>query len=241
MCYTAKYLIEKALKRAKHYGVSEDIVRYTEELKRFKDHERVSGFTHPEIIIYTNQAPYHPILSHWGLIPHWAKNEFQAKNIWNKTLNARGETIFEKPAFKNSAKEKRCLIPVAGFYEFHHTNKKTIPYYVKSNDEQPLMLAGLWSEWTNIDTGELMNTCSIVTTSANQLMKKIHNNPKLNESRMPVILDQSEEDEWLMARSKDNLQHLIKPYPDKLISAKPYVDNSKKAPETGALPFLFDD
>ena len=97
MCYTAKYLIEKALKRARHYGVKEDIIRYEEELKGFKDFEKVSGFTHPEIIIYTNEEPFHPILSYWGLIPHWTNSIDQANTIWNKTLNARAETILKNP------------------------------------------------------------------------------------------------------------------------------------------------
>ncbi|MCG8582998.1 MAG: SOS response-associated peptidase [Bacteroidales bacterium] len=240
MCYTAKYLIEKALKRARHYGVKEDIIRYEQELKNFKDFEKVSGFTHPEIIIYTNEEPYHPILSHWGLIPHWAKDIKQAHNIWNKTLNARAESLFEKPSFRDSATHKRCLIPVAGFYEFHHLNQTTIPFYISSHDDEPLMLAGLWSEWLNPDTEEKLNTCSIVTTTANELMAKIHNNPRLKEARMPLILGEEKQEDWLQSTNKENIKSLISPYPEEKIKAIKYKEKTK-APQNGALPFIFDD
>ncbi|WP_430816273.1 SOS response-associated peptidase [Carboxylicivirga sp. RSCT41] len=240
MCYTAKYLLEKALKRARHYGVKEDIVRYEEELRNFKDFEKVSGFTHPEIIIYTNQEPYHPVLSYWGLIPHWIKDLNQAHDIWNKTLNARAESLFDKPSFRDSATHKRCLIPVAGFYEYHHQNKTTIPYYITSKDDEPLMLAGLWSEWLNPDTYETLNTCSIVTTSANALMAKIHNNPKVKEARMPLILSEEKQDVWLEASSRESFVSIIKPYSQEKMKATRYKD-IKKAPQTGALPFNFDD
>ncbi|MCU4155446.1 SOS response-associated peptidase [Carboxylicivirga sp. A043] len=239
MCYTAKYLIEKALKRARHYGVKEDIIRYEEELKGFKDFEKVSGFTHPEIIIYTNEEPFHPILSYWGLIPHWTNSIDQANTIWNKTLNARAEIIFEKPAFKDAAQHKHCLIPVAGFYENHHLKNTTVPYYISSNDDQPLMLAGLWSEWRNPETRKLVNTCSILTTPANQLMTKIHNNPRLNEARMPLILDNTMHDEWLNSYSQESTKTFVKPFPQNKIKATRY--DTKKAPQNGALPFIFDD
>jgi len=228
MCYSAKFLIEKALKRAKHYGISDDIAKYEDELRRFKDFEKVSGFAHPEVIIYTNHKPYHPILSHWGLIPHWIKNDQQAKDIWNKTLNARGETIFEKPSFRDAAKSKRCLIPVAGFYEYHHKGKSKVPYYICSPDDEPLLLAGLWSEWLNSGTGELLNTCSIITTQANPMMATIHNNPKLKEPRMPLILRNEDADKWLHTNNKKAFTDLLVPYPETLLMANEY--NTKQAP-----------
>jgi len=212
MCYTAKYLIEKALKRARHYGVKEDIIRYEEELKGFENQYAVSGYQHPEIIIYTNDAPYHPVLSRWGLIPNWIKKEEQAKDIQNKTLNARGETLYTKPSFKEAVEKKRCLIPIAGFYEYHHYKNKAYPFYISRKDDEPLMLAGLWSEWLNRSTGELINSCSIITTQANSLMAKIHNNPKLKEPRMPLILSKEKEDEWLNLADKKDLEKILRPY-----------------------------
>ncbi|TRX62516.1 SOS response-associated peptidase [Carboxylicivirga sp. M1479] len=241
MCYSAKFLIEKALKRARHYGVSEDIKRYEKELKRFKDHEKVSGFTHPEVIIYTNERPHHPILSFWGLIPNWVKNTKQAKDIWNKTLNARGETIFEKPSFKEASMHKRCLMPVAGFYEYHHKNKGTIPYYITSRDNEPLMLAGLWSEWLDNSSGINTHSCTIITTTANAMLTTIHNNPKLKEARMPVILSHEDENAWLKASSQQGISDYIKPYPQELLKAEIYNPITTKAPTSGALPYIFDE
>jgi len=197
MCYNLKFLLEQALKRANYYQEETDIEYIRKELEQFEELYQVSGFSHPEIIIYTNETPYHPELFIWGLIPHWVKNENDAKSIWNKTLNARGETIFEKPSFRDAAKHKRCLIPVTGFYEHHYYKGKAYPFYISNKEDKPLTLAGLWSEWTNKETGEIVKSCSIVTTKANPMMVKIHNNPKLAESRMPVILPEAFEDEWL--------------------------------------------
>ncbi len=225
MCYTARYLIEKALKRAKHYGVEEDIRLYNEELKQFKDLEKASGFSHPQIIIYTNKEPYHPVLSHWGLIPHWVKSKTQANGLWNKTLNARVENIFEKPSFRDAAKHTRCLIPIAGFYEYHHQGKTNTPYYIFGKDDEPMQLAGLWSEWRNPDTGELINSCSIVTTQANELMTRIHNNPKNTEARMPLILNDENENEWLQLKAHISIEQLL-PFPQELLSTVPYYENT---------------
>lgn len=220
MCYTVKYLKEKALKRAIHYGIKEDIEHYREELRRSKDAEMISGFAHPELIIYTNNHPTKPRLSTWGLIPNWIKTKEQADSIKNKTLNARSETIFEKPSFKLSAKSYRCIIPLAGFYEYHHTKSKKEPYLISHINDEPLYMAGLWSKWTNKQTGEIINSCSIITTKANKLMSHIHNNPKLSEPRMPLILNEMQLDEWLLLNNKHKLQVLQTPYPDERLKAK---------------------
>lgn len=223
MCYNARYLLEKALKRAIFYGVTEDIERFKRALKKFNELYQVSGFSHPEVIIYKNDQPHEPSLAQWGLIPHWIKTEKEAKTIWNKTINARGESIFEKPAFKDSATHKRCLIPVAGFFEHHHFKGKAYPFYISRIDEEPLTLAGLWSEWTDNETGEIIRTCSVITTKANPLMAKIHNNPKLSEARMPVILPEELENEWLkpIQSSSDikQLQELLRPFPEEKLKA----------------------
>lgn len=223
MCYNARYLLEKALKRATFYGVTEDVERFKRALKKFNELYQVSGFAHPEIIIYKNDQPYTPTLAHWGLIPHWVKTEKDAKNTWNKSINARSETIFEKPMFRDSAKHKRCLIPVAGFYEHHHHKGKAYPFYVSRKDKEPLSLAGLWSEWADKETGEIVQTCSIITTKANPLLTKIHNNPKLAEPRMPAILPQELENEWLKPINSKNeekdLKELLLPFPEEELKA----------------------
>ncbi len=119
--------------------------------------------------------------------------------FYNKTLNARSETIFEKNSFKYSAKNKRCLIVIDGFYEHHHRNGTIYPYYIHT--DEPLILAGLWNYWKK---GEAeMQTFSIVTTKANAVMAKIHNNPKLAGPRMPVILNDELGKKYLEINASD--------------------------------------
>lgn len=176
-----------------------------------------SGFSHPDLLIYTDEDPYFPMVATWGLIPHWVKDEDEKKKIWNNTLNARGETIFEKPSFRFAAEHSRCLIYIDGFYEHHHFKNNTYPFYIYQKDNEPLILAGLWSHWTN-DLGGKMKTFSIVTTKGNPMMAKIHNNPKLKGPRMPLILHEDLADKWLQPISdeldKKLLQDLILSYPD---------------------------
>jgi len=108
---------------------------------------------------------------------------------------------------------------VAGFYEYHHYKNKAYPFYISKKDDEPLMLAGLWSEWLNHTTGERVNSCSIVTTRANPLMAKIHNNPKLKEPRMPLILSTTIEDKWLNYSDRKDLEDLLIPFPDNELKA----------------------
>ncbi|MDX1784072.1 MAG: SOS response-associated peptidase, partial [Aequorivita vladivostokensis] len=182
-----------------------------------------SGFSHPDLLIYTDRSPQFPEVATWGLVPHWVRDEEQLKKQWNNTLNARGETIFEKPSFRTAAKNNRCIVYVDGFYEHHHFNGNTYPFFVYRKDGQPMALAGLWSEWRNPESGGILNTFSLVTTTGNALMAKIHNNPKLKGPRMPVILPTELEDKWL-APIEDELdikqiQNLIREYPQDELTA----------------------
>lgn len=217
MCYTVKYLTEKALRRAQRYGVQEDVDFFKKQLQdRFEEFYQVSGFAHPDLLIYTHKGPYQPILASWGLIPHWIKHDDEAKTIRNKTINARGESIFELPSFRDAARVHRCLIPIVGFYEYHYHKGKAYPFYIERSDQEPMTLAGLWSEWANPETGERTLTFSIVTTKGNSLLQKIHNNPRLKEARMPVILPETLADEWLQPINteldKKHILELVKPY-----------------------------
>src|SRR5438067_1941610 len=119
MCYTAESLTLKAYKYAIHRGdlnYAEELARKLNDLDptRFPFYH-VSGFAHPKLMVFTNEKPMEPQFYVWGLIPCWTKTEKDAKKIWNQTLNARGETIFEKPAFRGSAKSKRCLVYLDAF------------------------------------------------------------------------------------------------------------------------------
>jgi putative SOS response-associated peptidase YedK len=172
-----------------------------------------------------NIAPTQPVLAipndaknkadffSWGLIPSWSKDP----TIANKLINARGETIAEKPSFRGSFKYKRCLIPADGFYEWkaQRGEKTKIPYFIHMKDLLPFALAGLWDEWHSPDGGTL-RTCTIITTEPNELMSTLHN-------RMPVILDAKDYDQWLdpAPQTPENLLPLIKPFPADGMSAYP--------------------
>jgi putative SOS response-associated peptidase YedK len=235
MCYDIKTKLEAQLKRAKHYNKTEWIKELERKLEPFQENEifHASGYAHPTLLIYSNEHATTPTPSTWGLVPHWVKDNKKRFELWNKTLNARGETIFEKPSFRQSAKSKRCIIPLDGFYEHHHFNGKPYPYLIRREDGEPLMVAGLWNEWLDTETGELINTCTIVTTKANQLLSKIHNNPKLPESRMPVLLNEADEDRWLDisgdASNIESLKKLIQPLEDGMLVAHTVQKLSGKA------------
>ena len=219
MCYDIKASLESQLKRARRKGDALAIEEIVEKLVPLTDLPlyHVSGFSHPELLIYTDRSPEFPEVATWGLVPHWVKNQGDLKKQWNNTLNARGETIFEKPSFRTSAKNNRCLIFVDGFYEHHHFNGKTYPFYIFRKDEKPMALAGLWSDWKNPETGGILKTFSIVTTNGNALLAKIHNNPKLKGPRMPVILPTELEDNWLNPINDEldiiKIKELIMEYP----------------------------
>jgi putative SOS response-associated peptidase YedK len=149
----------------------------------------------------------------WGLIPAWAKDP----TIANKLINARGETLAEKPSFRGAYKYKRCLILADGFYEWKSQpgSKTKIPHFIHLHDRKPFAFAGLWSEWQSPD-GDSIRTCAIITTTPNELMSTLH-------SRMPVILEKSDYAEWLdpAPRKPETLQHFIKPFPAEKMSAYP--------------------
>jgi putative SOS response-associated peptidase YedK len=240
MCYDIKTSYESQLKRAIRLGQTAAIKEIEEKLRPYRDHtfHHVSGYSHPKLLIYTNISPTIPIVSTWGLVPYWVKSEAHLLKFWNSTLNARIETIFEKPSFKYSAKSKRCLIILDGFYEHHHYKGKSYPFHIKSINNKPLYVAGLWSEWLNKSTGEIINTFAIVTTRGNKFMSKIHNNPKLKEPRMPVILEDTNIEYWLNLDNKE-IHQFIKPfdeedlmaYPVKRIRGKEYLGNIKEVSE----------
>lgn len=216
MCYDIKVLYETALKRARRKNDPEIMKAIEKELKTFKDalFYHVSGYAHPHIPVYASENPFSPKMMRWGFIPGWAKTEKDALKLQNNTLNARAETILEKSVFKEAAIHKRCLIFVDGFYEHHHFKGKTYPYFIHTENAEPLCIAGLWDEWINKDSGEIYKGFSIVTTRANELMKKIHNNPKLAEARMPLLLDKTTEESWLSNHlDKASLQQILLPNP----------------------------
>ncbi len=201
MCYDVKFLTQKKLKYAKRRGGSpEEIKEIENKLEEIKGKAEpkfcVSGFSHPEILVFTNKKAYTPELFHWGLIPYWVRGNDAASKIQNITINARVETLFEKPSFKFSVQNKRCLVMVDGFYEHYYFRNKAYPHYIFHEGQEPMVMAGLWDSWRNSD-GEFVSSVTIVTKKAAGIMKKIHNNPKLKEGRMPLILNNENQNDWL--------------------------------------------
>jgi putative SOS response-associated peptidase YedK len=152
-----------------------------------------SGFSYPLWPVITAEEPDKLRMYRWGLIPHWVKEESQAKEIRTMTLNAKSETVFEKPSFKFSIRKKRCLIPSTGFFEWQDFNKKKYPYFIRLKEMEIFALAGIYTSWTDKTSGEIVHTFSILTTDANPLMARIHNMKK----RMPVILKKENERDWI--------------------------------------------
>ncbi len=165
------------------------------------------------VLAIPNDAKKRADLLLWGLIPSWAKDP----SIANKLINARGETLAEKPSFRGGFKYKRCLILADGFYEWkaHPGTKIKTPYFIHMKDRTPFAFAGLWDEWQAPDGGTL-RTCTIITTEPNELIKSLHN-------RMPVILHPKDYMEWLepAPRAPDSLLHLVKSFPPDNMSAYP--------------------
>lgn len=152
----------------------------------------------------------------WGLIPSWVRDSKAAGEIRVKTFNARAESVEEKPSFSSSYKNKRCIVPVRGFFEWQHTATGKIPWYIYRSDNDVMSLAGLWSEWTDTSTGEVLKTFTVVTTAANDLMADIHNSKK----RMPLVIEKKNETAWLdLASGKELLDQLLLPYPSSVLAA----------------------
>jgi len=149
----------------------------------------------------------------WGLIPSWAKDP----KIGNRMINARSETLAEKPAFRAAFRRRRCLILADGFYEWKKVPGQTakIPTYIRMKTDEPFAFAGLWEIWHSPDGSQILST-TIITTAPNTLVRDIHN-------RMPVILQQQHYPLWLDPEEKDpqELANVMGPYPAENMTAYP--------------------
>ncbi len=149
---------------------------------------------------------------HWGLIPFWAKDP----TIGSRLINARSETLMEKPAFKNAFAKRRCLVLADGFYEWQKgagPRGRSQPYYFKRADDKPFAFAGLWEFWRS-PQGEEVRTCTIITCDANELVKPVH-------ERMPVMLSGDALWAWLGDEQPKDLLTLLKPYAPEAMKAYP--------------------
>jgi putative SOS response-associated peptidase YedK len=160
------------------------------------------------VAVITSFAPAKLDWMRWGLVPSWAKDI----EIGNRLINARSETIAEKPSFRSAFKYRRCLIIANGFYEWKRVEaKRTTPYFIHRADRKPFAFAGIWEHWQSKMGDELLS-CSIITCSPNELMEPIHD-------RMPVILDRSTYASWLDQNPDANPKKLLVPYPAEKMAA----------------------
>jgi putative SOS response-associated peptidase YedK len=158
----------------------------------------------------------------WGLIPPWADDP----SVGGRLINARAETVAEKPAFRAAFRKRRCLVPATGFYEWQKLGKHKQPYHLRRRDgePEPFAFAGLWERW-QLPGDEPIDSCTILTTTANDLMRPLH-------ERMPVILDPRGYDHWLDhgRHDREALRALLVPCPSELLTALPvnsYVNNPR--------------
>jgi putative SOS response-associated peptidase YedK len=221
MCYDKSYLTKRLEKYAKRYGRGEEEITFVREQIRklnLAPAYHASGFDHPLVPVMIDTTRQIHLFS-WGLIPNWIKSAAKAVAISNSTINARVETMFEKPAFREAARTRRCLVMADGFFEHHHKNKKAFPYHIRLKDDEPMALAGLWDEWIDEQSGVRRRTYTILTTRANAVMTRIHNNAKLEEGpRMPLIIPKQFDDDWLKPvnnySDKELIAEITRPFPD---------------------------
>lgn len=161
-----------------------------------------------DLSVISNDAPDTLRLFRWGLIPFWAKD----MSIGYKMINAKAETIREKPSFRNAFKNRRCLVLSNGFYEWKKDTDKT-PYRIMMKGGIPFAMAGIWEKWGSPE-GEIIHSFSIITTGPNSLTEMIHD-------RMPVILRSEDEKKWLGNETEETLMDLLRPYPADLMTAYP--------------------
>ncbi|URD48778.1 SOS response-associated peptidase [Chroococcidiopsis sp. CCNUC1] len=178
----------------------------------------------PELAPRYNIAPTQPVptilsdgdrrrfqMLRWGLIPSWAKDA----SMGAKMINARAETVAEKPAFRSAFRRRRCLVVADGFYEWQSQKGKKQPFYFRLQDGQPFAFAGLWETWQAPD-GEKIDSCTLLTTTANSLLRSVHD-------RMPVILKPEDYNQWLdpQIQEPDELQPLLQPYSSEAMVSYP--------------------
>jgi len=253
MCYDIKYMTKKQIEYAKRYGADANEIKDLEEqlriLEPIKQVFHTTGFMHWKLPVIVQNDKKKFDFYQWGIIPKWTKSIKEGLIFSNKTLNARAETIFDKASFKSAIKKNRCLIIADGYYEHHHHKGKTYPFFIELKNKKPMSLAGIYEKWVDKETGEVFFTTAIITTKANSLMQKIHNNPKMKESRMPLILNKEDEMNWLKEYPENDLQNQLKKlirsfdakemeaYTVNKLRGKSAVGNTPKAAE----PFIYKE
>lgn len=211
MCFHNS-MSKKAKEVAARYGRKSDIIEIVQDIIDEQYHS--NAFTNPISPIITTSDEVQVL--NWGLIPFWTKSDEAANDIRKMTYNAKAETIFEKPSFRNPILSRRCIVPSTGYFEWRHEGANKIPYFIYLKDEQIFSMAGVYDIWDNPENKELLHTFSIITTTANPLTAYIHN----TKQRMPVILSQEDEEKWLDPKlSKSDIRSFLKPFDEDKMDA----------------------
>lgn len=217
MCYDLKVALERQLKVARQFADPEIISELEERILPLLDpneqsFSRVSGFDHPSLLLLKNKNKLIiPEFAQWGLVPSFVKDPDLVNEYRNKTLNCRVETMTDKPSYKESILSGRSMLSIDGFYEHHHRFGKSFPYFISDETNEDLLLASIsndTSPFTDSITGS--STFTIVTTRAIGIMKEIHNNPKLKEARMPLLVRSQYVQDWLnVSLNEKELNELV--------------------------------
>ena len=224
MCFYNS-ISKKAKELAARYGRNLSVVEIAEKILEEQEQYRVNAFTFPDYPIITADPEVQSFK--WGLIPFWVKDKKQADEIKRMTLNARADTIFSKPSFREPIMKKRCIVPSTGYFEWRHEGNQKIPYYIYIKDEAIFSMAGVYDSWQDKATGEIINTFSIITTEANPLTDYIHN----TKHRMPAILNQEDEKRWLDPKlGKSDIEQLLLPFSADLMEAYVIKNDFLKKP-----------
>lgn len=175
-----------------------------------------SGFSFLDMPVVTQASPRLLQPMAWGLIPHWVKSSEQAHEMRGLTLNARSESIFEKPSFRKPAQQQRCLIPADGFFEWMEHNGNKYPHFIQMKSVPFFCFGGIYDHWLNPDTDQYVKSFSIITTRANPLMARIHNRKK----RMPLVIPSNQWHDWLdPSADKKKVESYCQPLSDELLQA----------------------
>jgi len=176
--------------------------RFGVDIPEMQYHFRYNAAPGQDLWVIPEETPNQAQLFHWGLVPFWAKDP----KIGNRLINARAETVAEKPAFRTPFRKHRCLVLADGFYEWDKKGAKRVPYRVVLKDERPFAFAGICDYWKD-EKGKELKSFSIITTDANDLISRIHD-------RMPVILSPKDEKEWLDPELEiTKAVEMLHPYP----------------------------
>jgi putative SOS response-associated peptidase YedK len=240
MCFTVAIMRNGVLLTAEEYynSLPPNIKKKKENpaMPKIPDLFMISGFEHPALpVINVNGFE----LNNWGLIPNngYVKNTLEADEYRKYTLNAKAETIFEKPSFKDNIISHRCLLPVSGFYEWREYENRKYPYYIEPKDASGFLLGSVYDSWTDTGTGEIRNTFSIITTPANPLMEMIHNVKK----RMPLIMGIEDAQSWLQpGLSQEEIKSLMKPYDENRMKAHTISRTASNAKEFRNFPEIMN-